>query len=211
MNNDILRDNNHAVLSGIAASNLRFSHTVWGENFYIFDLRVPRDSGTDDYIPITVSEKIYNVNKDLIGKSYGITGQFRSYNCHDDENHGRLLLSVLANDIKEIEDDFSAINQIDLTGFVCKLPVYRKTPLGREIADILLAVNRPYGKTDYIPCICWGRNAKYAESIEVGNLCRLTGRIQSRKYQKRIDDERAEERIAYEVSISRLEVVRNAE
>lgn len=207
MNNTNLRENNQVSLSGIAASNFRFSHAVWGENFFIFDLRVPRDSGIDDYIPVTVSERLFDVHKDVVGLSFSVTGQFRSYNSHQ-QNKSKLVLSLFANELMECEEDgIASINQIELIGFVCKPPIYRKTPLGREIADVLLAVNRPYGKSDYIPCIFWGRNARFAKDLSVGSMCRVLGRIQSRTYQKRIDDEHTEDRIAYEVSIMKVELL----
>ena len=140
------------------------------------------------------------------------SGQFRSYNRHE-ETKNRLVLSVFVRELtisdSRNEEDYAANkpNQIFLDGFICKPPVYRKTPLGREIADVLLAVNRPYGKSDYIPCICWGRNARYAESFNVGGHVQIWGRIQSREYQKKISDDEVEKRIAYEVSVSKLEYV----
>ena len=135
-------------------------------------------------------------------------GQFRSYNRHE-EKKNKLILSVFAREVDfldEMEDGIRS-NQVYLDGYICKEPIYRKTPLGREIADVLLAVNRPYGKSDYIPCICWGRNARYASSFQVGERCVLWGRIQSREYMKRIDEENSEKRVAFEVSVSKLELV----
>ena len=140
-----------------------------------------------------------------------IRDRFRSYNRHE-ENRNRLVLSVFVREIEFISDDEkereqSKTNQIFLDGFICKAPVYRKTPLGREIADLLLAVNRPYGKSDYIPCICWGRNARFASSFEVGGHIQIWGRIQSREYQKKIGEDQTEKRVAYEVSVSKIECV----
>ena len=141
-----------------------------------------------------------------------IHGQFRSYNRHE-EKHNRLVLSVFSRELKfvEEEDETVPVNQIFLDGYICKEPVYRKTPLGREIADLLLAVNRPYGKSDYIPCICWGRNARYAEHFKVGERCAIWGRIQSRAYMKKLDEENVEKRVAFEVSVSKLELLEEAQ
>ena len=105
------------------------------------------------------------------------------------------------------DEEYTKPNQIFLDGFICKKPVYRMTPLGREIADILLAVNRAYGKSDYIPCICWGRNARYAGSLEVGGHIQLWGRIQSRQYQKRVSEDEVVNRVAYEISVSKIECI----
>lgn len=153
-----------------------------------------------------ISERLIDVTQDCRGEYLMVSGQFRSYNRHE-ETKNRLVLSVFAREIEFIEEepDGARTNHILLEGYMCKRPVYRKTPLGREIADILLAVNRPYGKSDYIPCICWGRNARYADQFEVGAHIQLWGRIQSREYQKKIDEELYEKRVAYEVSVSKLE------
>jgi primosomal replication protein N len=154
-----------------------------------------------------VSERLLDIREDYRGAKVRVMGQFRSYNRHE-EHKNKLVLSVFVREwefIEEIERS-EMTNHIELDGFICKEPVYRKTPLGREIADILLAVNRPYGKSDYIPCISWGRNARFANEFEVGSRCRIIGRIQSREYMKKISEEQAEKRIAYEVSVSKLEV-----
>ena len=172
------------------------------------ELIVKRLSDSEDRIPVMVSERLIDVTQDYIGEYIEIHGQFRSYNRHE-EKHNRLVLSVFAREVKFVEEDDEnvPVNQIFMDGFICKPPVYRKTPLGREIADILLAVNRPYGKSDYIPCICWGRNARYASAFAVGGHVLLWGRIQSRQYMKRIGENQSEKRIAYEVSVSKLEYV----
>jgi len=199
-------DNNQATLSGKIVSPFRFSHEVFGEGFYLFDLSVGRLSDSSDTIPIMASERLLNIHEDQIGKFAEINGQFRSYNYHT-ENRNRLLLSVFAREIT-LSDDETAItkpNSIFLDGYVCKKPIYRKTPLGREIADLLLAVNRPYGKSDYIPCICWGRNARFADSFAIGGHVQIWGRIQSREYQKKLSETEIEKRIAYEVSVSKLD------
>ena len=199
-------DNNQVSLSGKIVSPFRFSHEVFGEGFYLFDLSVGRLSDSSDVIPVMASERLLNIHEDQIGKYAEINGQFRSYNYHT-ESRNRLLLSVFAREIRltEEESDTAKPNSIFLDGYVCKKPVYRKTPLGREIADVLLAVNRPYGKSDYIPCICWGRNARFADSFSVGGRVQIWGRIQSREYQKKLSETEIETRIAYEVSVSKLD------
>ena len=199
-------ENNQVSLSGRIISPFRFSHEVFGEGFYLFDLSVGRLSDSSDTIPVMASERLLNIHEDQIGKFAEINGQFRSYNYHT-ENRNRLLLSVFAREIT-LSDDETAItkpNSIFLDGYVCKKPIYRKTPLGREIADLLLAVNRPYGKSDYIPCICWGRNARFADSFAIGGHVQIWGRIQSREYQKKLSETEIEKRIAYEVSVSKLD------
>ena len=170
------------------------------------DIEVCRLSNSCDIIPVMVSERILDVKADYRGCTLRASGQFRSYNRHE-ETRNRLVLSVFAREAEliSLEEDEQDPNHIFLDGYVCKKPVYRKTPLGREIADVLLAVNRPYGKSDYIPCICWGRNARYADQFEVGSHVQIWGRIQSREYQKKISEEEYEKRIAYEVSVSKLE------
>lgn len=199
-------DNNQATLSGRIISPFRFSHEVFGEGFYLFDLSVGRLSDSYDVIPVMASERLLDIHTNQIDKYAEINGQFRSYNYHT-ENKNRLLLSVFAREVilSDEEPASAKPNSIFLDGYVCKKPVYRKTPLGREIADILLAVNRPYGKSDYIPCICWGRNARFADSFSVGGHVQLWGRIQSREYQKKLSETETEQRIAYEVSVSKLD------
>lgn len=169
-------------------------------------LLVNRLSEATDEIPLMISERLVDVTKDCRGKYLRAFGQFRSYNKHE-ENHNHLILSVFVRDL-EFLDSMEDVkpNQIQLDGFICKQPVYRMTPLGREICDILLAVNRSYGKSDYIPCICWGRNARFAGSLEIGARIELVGRIQSREYQKRISEFEVVKRTAYEVSVNKLEM-----
>lgn len=210
MNREI--KNNQVTLSGKIVSNLEFSHEVCGEGFYTFMLAVERLSLQNDFIPITVSNRLVDTGEEWAGRFVKVSGQFRSYNKHEMDKH-RLVLSVFATGFEEVElsdDDTISnnyINKISLDGYVCKQPAYRETPLGREITDILLAVNRPYRKSDYIPVICWGRNARFAGSLEVGTRLQIEGRIQSREYQKRISDDEYETRTAYEVSVNRMEVV----
>ena len=193
---------------GTIVSEFKFSHEIFGEGFYMVDVEVQRLSDSTDIIPLMVSERLMDINEDFTGTKVMVTGQFRSYNRHE-EKKNRLILSVFAREVElvdEIEESAKS-NQIYLDGFICKEPIYRKTPLGREIADLLIAVNRPYGKSDYIPCICWGRNARFASSFEVGTRCAIWGRIQSREYIKKISEEQAERRIAYEVSVNKLDLV----
>lgn len=200
--------NNQVTIAGKVVSEFAYSHTVYGEDFYTVDIEVSRLSNSNDIIPVMVSERILDVHEDYRGYVLHANGQFRSYNRHE-EKHNRLVLSAFARELKflEEEDSLAPVNQIFLDGYICKPPVYRKTPLGREIADLLLAVNRPYGKSDYIPCICWGRNARYASAFEVGGHVLIWGRIQSREYMKRIGENETQKRIAYEVSVSKLEYV----
>lgn len=193
---------------GEVVSDFVFSHEIFGEGFYMVDVNVPRLSDSSDVIPLMVSERLIDVEEDYKGLNIMVQGQFRSYNRHE-ERKNRLVLSVFAREIEFVDEtpESSKTNQIYLDGYICKEPIYRKTPLGREIADLLIAVNRPYGKSDYIPCICWGRNARFASNFSVGTRCEIWGRIQSREYMKRLSDEDAEKRIAYEVSVSKLELV----
>ena len=205
---DKIIENNQVTVMGEIASEFEFSHEVFGEGFYMLELLVKRLSDSFDRIPVMISERLIDVTKDYRGEIIQISGQFRSYNRHE-EKKNRLVLSVFAREavFAEATDDKIKSNQIFLDGFICKPPVYRKTPLGREIADMLVAVNRPYGKSDYIPCISWGRNARFAANFEVGSRVQIWGRIQSREYVKRLEDDRTEKRTAYEVSVSKLEEI----
>ena len=202
-------NNNQVVVAGEIVSDFRFSHEIFGEGFYMVDMVVSRLSDAHDVIPLMVSDRLFDVEKSHIGEKVLAKGQFRSYNKHE-ENKNRLILSVFVREIEVIEavdDKENKPNQIYLDGYICKEPIYRMTPLGREIADILLAVNRAYGKSDYIPCICWGRNARYASSFDVGEHVRVLGRIQSREYVKKLSETETETRVAYEVSVSKLECI----
>ena len=201
--------NNQVTIAGEVVSEFTFSHEVYGEHFYIVNIAVCRLSNSYDVIPVMVSERLIDVTSDYRGCVLQVSGQFRSYNRHE-ENRNRLVLSVFAREAvlaSQEDEDEQNPNHIFLDGYVCKHPVYRKTPLGREIADVLLAVNRPYGKSDYIPCICWGRNARFADKFEVGSHIQIWGRIQSREYQKKIAGDQYEKRVAYEVSVSKLEYI----
>ena len=203
---DKIIENNQVTIMGKVATEFSFSHEVFGEGFYMVEVEVKRLSNSEDRIPLMISERLIDVTQDYTGEYIMVHGQFRSYNRHEEQKN-RLVLSVFVREISfmEEEPDGTKTNSICLDGYICKEPIYRKTPLGREIADLLLAVNRPYGKSDYIPCICWGRNARYASGFEVGEHVQLLGRIQSREYVKRISDTETEKRVAYEVSVSKLE------
>ena len=178
---------------------------MFGEGFYLVDLEVNRLSDQADVIPLMVSERLVDVTENYQGCTVEAIGQFRSYNRHEGSRN-RLVLSVFVREIHFMEEftDYTKTNQIFLDGYICKTPIYRKTPLGREIADILLAVNRPYGKSDYIPCIAWGRNARYVSNFRVGTRACIWGRVQSREYTKKISESECETRVAYEVSVQCL-------
>lgn len=214
MNTNYL-ENNHLVLVGKVTSDKRFSHEIYGEKFYIFDLEVPRLSGNADIIPITISERLLESDDLALNKKIIVEGQFRSYNSYQNERN-KLVLTVFAKDVKFVENQEEEVqaskdfvsNEVILNGYICKKPIYRQTPFGREIADLLLAVNRAYNKSDYIPCIAWGRNARFCENIEVGTEVKIIGRVQSRTYEKKYEDGTVENKVAYEVSISSLEVVK---
>ena len=203
---DKLFENNQVTMIGEIVSEFEFSHEVYGEGFYLVDISVSRLSDSVDYIPLMVSERLVDVTQSYIGETISVSGQFRSYNRHE-EKKNRLILSVFVRELEFVDEieDYIKSNQIYLDGYICKEPIYRKTPLGREIADLLVAVNRSYGKSDYIPCICWGRNARYASSFEVGSHVEVYGRIQSREYIKKIGEEQTEKRVAYEVSVNKIE------
>lgn len=199
-------ENNKVTVIGTIVSEFRFSHAVYGEGFYLVDLSVNRLSEQADIIPLLISERLIDVSGDYRGCTIEAVGQFRSYNRHE-ELKNRLVLSVFVREVRFREEftDYTKTNQIFLDGYICKEPIYRKTPLGREIADLLVAVNRPYGKSDYIPCICWGRNARFASGFTVGTRVLTWGRVQSREYTKKLNDSECEKRTAYEVSVSKLE------
>ena len=209
-------ENNHLILIGKVASEKRFSHEVYGEKFYSFDLEVPRLSETSDFIPVTISERL--IEQELtIGKKVEIEGQFRSYNGYENEKN-KLVLTVFAKEIIFKPDDEEleiskehTSNEVVLSGYICKKPIYRQTPFKREIADILLAVNRAYNKSDYIPCIAWGRNARFCQTIEIGTEVKIVGRVQSRGYEKKLEDGTVLNKVAYEVSVISMEVVNHEE
>ena len=203
---DKILENNQVSIVGEIISDFQYSHEVYGEGFYMVEVAVSRLSNFSDYIPLMISERLIDTSQSYIGQKVYVTGQFRSYNRHE-ELKNRLVLSVFVREIEFIEEETEEMksNQILLDGYICKDPIYRKTPLGREIADLLVAVNRSYGKSDYIPCICWGRNARFAARFEVGVHVQIGGRIQSREYVKRLNEDEVEKRTAYEVSVSKIE------
>lgn len=203
---DKVNENNQVTIMGEIVSSFVFNHEVAGEGFYTMHMKIRRTSENSDTVPVMVSERLIDVNKDYKGCFLKVSGQFRSCNQKENEKQ-KLILFVFAREVSFLEEEPKGFesNNIFLDGYVCKKPIYRKTPLGREITDLLLAVNRSYGKSDYIPCICWGRNARYAFSFETGEHIQLSGRIQSREYTKRISEEECEERTAYEVSASLVE------
>ena len=216
-------ENNYLTLVGKVTGEKEFSHEIYGEKFYRFSLSIARLSGNADIIPITISERLITDETLTEGKKLLIKGQFRSYNSFENERN-KLILTVFAKDVQELpeneeqevevegEDGEIAkkeemTNEVVLIGFVCKKPIYRQTPFGREIADLLLAVNRAYNKSDYIPTIAWGRNARFCQNIEVGTQVKIVGRVQSRQYEKKHEDGTVENKVAYEVSVGSLEVV----
>lgn len=209
-------ENNQVSLRGKIVSPFTFSHEIKGEGFYRTEVEILRLSEQADIIPVVVSDRLIETGQDMTGMEIDIKGQFRSYNRYEKNQKIKLVLFVFAQEIcffdgneAETEEmwDVSMDNQIVLDGYICKMPVYRKTPLGREITDVLLAVNRPYGKSDYIPLILWGRNARFAGGLEIGTRVQAKGRIQSRDYMKKLDNGKTEKRVAYEVSVSKIETM----
>ncbi len=211
-------ENNYLTLVGKVTGEKRFSHEIYGERFYVFDLSIERLSGNADIIPVTVSERLIKDEMLQEGKKLLVKGQFRSYNSYENSRN-RLILTVFTKDIMEVEENEEVeeeneivkkdmiTNEVVLIGYICKKPIYRQTPFGREISDILLAVNRAYNKSDYIPCIAWGRNARFCQDLEVGTQVKIVGRVQSRTYEKKFEDGTVEQRVAYEVSVGSLEII----
>lgn len=200
--------NNHAQVSGVIADEFVFNHEIYAEKFYTFTLKVARLSGTDDSVRIMVSERLLAEQHFQIGDFVDIEGQFRSYNSYEPGGDNRLILTIFAKDIRHSDGNSSHNpNTLYLNGYICKAPIYRTTPFGREITDLLVAVNRNYNKSDYIPVIAWGRNARYAKTLNVGDNVRVWGRVQSRNYQKRISEDEVITKTAYEVSVNRMELV----
>ncbi|MBE6050791.1 MAG: single-stranded DNA-binding protein [Clostridium sp.] len=203
---DNLMLNNKIYLEGKVASELEFSHEMYGEGFYSFNIEVMRLSDSVDILNITVSERLLNELDLSIGKEVIVEGQLRSYNKFMDGSN-KLILTVFARNIEPCIEKSKNPNEIYLDGFICKEPVYRTTPFGREIADVLLAVNRAYNKSDYIPTIAWGRNSRFCQTLNVGDNIKVWGRLQSREYQKKISETEVVKKVAYEVSISKMEKV----
>ena len=205
---DHLMETNVVTIVGKISGEKKFSHEIYGEGFYVYNMEIPRLSETGDNLPLTISERLL-VGLDLKDQDMiKVEGQLRSYNKFIDGSN-RLVLTIFARDIMPFdgEEDLKNPNEIFLEGYICKSPVYRETPFGREITDILVAVNRLYNKSDYIPAIAWGRNARFSSNLNIGDKIRIWGRIQSRKYQKKFNDGNVVNKVAYEVSISKMEKV----
>lgn len=195
-------NNNKVYIAGKVVSEPKFSYEVFGEGFYEFNLEVKRLSDISDIIPVTISERLLQTENILVGSYLAGVGQFRSYNKLVD-GKSKLMLTVFIRELRQYDENVNP-NQIEITGYVCKEPIYRTTPFKREIADVLIAVNRSFNKSDYLPCIAWGRNAKYVSSLNVGDKLEMVGRIQSRVYQKRIDENTVIEKVAYEISLNKI-------
>ncbi|MBR3804256.1 MAG: single-stranded DNA-binding protein [Clostridia bacterium] len=200
--NSLEKQNNKVYIKGEIVTEAKFSHEVYGEGFYEMEVMVKRLSGEADVLPVTISERLIEANKLKIGSVISAVGQFRSYNKQVD-GKSKLMLTVFVRELMS-ENYGKNPNNIVLCGYICKQPVYRTTPFNREIADILVAVNRAYNKSDYIPCIAWGRNARFAKNLAVGEKIAISGRIQSREYQKKINENETKLLTAYEVSVSKL-------
>lgn len=202
-------ENNKIELCGVIASTPELNHKNYGENFYGFRLSCSRKSTEKDMLPIIVSDRLVEIKDLQVGKKISVRGQVRTFNKHISDDKRKLLIMVFARDVREVEEESESApefnNNVKLSGYICKPPVYRVTPKGREIADVLIAVNRTYGKSDYIPCITWGRNARYTGNLDVGTRVDVEGRLQSREYTKKLDDGTEEIRTAYEISVSRIE------
>ncbi len=202
-------ENNVVKVVGIVETEPQFSHEVYGEEFYNFKLRIKRLSDMYDILVVTVSERLIDRGLIQVGELFEIKGQIRSYNNYtSDIRENKLVLNVFARDIALLnKDDLERHNnEVEIIGFICKDPVHRSTPFGREITDVLIAVNRHYNKSDYIPCIVWGKNAKFVSKLEVGTKLKVWGRLQSRVYQKKLENGETIEKNAFELSISKLEL-----
>lgn len=200
-------ETNKAEVVGLVTEPFGLDHKVHGEGFYRTVVRTMRDSGKYDDVPVVVSERLTDVTKSQVGNMVVVIGQFRSYNKPDESGKRKLILFLFAKAFQELgEGEDGYWNRLSLIGTICKPVIYRVTPLGREVADVMLAVNRAYGKSDYIPCLCWGRDAKWIQFLEVGQLLRIKGRIQSREYQKKLGEDEIQTRTAYEVSVQEVEV-----
>lgn len=200
---DVKDDTNVVYLRGELDENMEFSHEIFGEKFFNAKIKINRLSESYDILPLTVSERLLQDIDIKSNNKVNVIGQLRSYNKNID-NRNRLVLTVFVREIKQVEDENKDPNSIFLDGYICKEPIYRKTPLGREITDLLVAINRPYNKSDYIPSIVWGRNAKFAKTLKVGDRIQMWGRVQSREYEKKVENGEAIKKVAYEVSISKI-------
>ena len=202
--------NNHVVLIGKVVSNAEYNHEVFKEKMYRVYLSIERNSGVADVIPVIIPEFLRTPDEIKRGSTLRIEGQYRSFNMHEG-NKTHLILSVHAVDIEELDDSHKHMNRITLDGYICKAPAYRETPYGRQISDFIVASNRQYGKSDYIPCIAWGRNARRISEYEVGTHVPVTGRIQSREYKKKISETEFETKVAYEVSTTGVDIKQESE
>ena len=200
---DVKDDTNVVYLRGELDENMEFSHEIFGEKFFNAKIKINRLSESYDMLPLTVSERLLQDIDIKSNNKVNVIGQLRSYNKNID-NRNRLVLTVFVREIKQVEDENKDPNSIFLDGYICKEPIYRKTPLGREITDLLVAINRPYNKSDYIPSIVWGRNAKFAKTLKVGDRIQMWGRVQSREYEKKVENGESIKKVAYEVSISKI-------
>lgn len=210
-------NNNNITLVGVVEKEPEYSHEVLGEGFYVFMLKCSRTSGNKDTLPVMISDRLVDIREIKVGQVVTVSGQIRSFNRHIDDVKSKLILSVFAREFEVLAQDPEELpfenntNMVILDGYICKPPIYRCTPKDREVADILVAVNRPYGKSDYIPCIAWGRNARFTGGLEVGEHIQIQGRFQSREYTKKISDIEVETRIAYEVSVSKIDYAEEGE
>jgi hypothetical protein len=196
-------DTNVVSLRGELNGELQFSHEIFGEKFYTTQIKIDRLSESCDTLPITISERLIGEVNVEESKVVELTGQLRSYNKNID-GRNKLVLTIFARELVDANEESKDPNNIFLDGYICKDPIYRKTPLGREITDLLVAINRPYNKSDYIPSIVWGRNAKFAKSLKIGDRIQMWGRVQSREYEKKLENGEVEKKVAYEVSISKI-------
>lgn len=209
--------NNNITLAGVVEKEPKYSHEVFGEGYYIFMIKCSRTSGNEDVLPVMISDRLTDIKEIKVGQVVTVLGQIRSFNKHTDNMKSKLILTVFAREFEvltQVSEEFNTninTNIVVLDAYICKPPIYRCTPKGREIADILVAVNRPYGKSDYIPCIAWGRNARFAGGLEVGEHIQIQGRFQSREYSKKISDNEIETRVAYEVSVSKINYAEEGE
>ncbi len=207
MNHDLL-DNNKVFLQGRVASEPVFSHDVYDEEFFNMELAIPRLSGQEDIIPVTISNKLLAGKQIKLGDMVAIKGQFRSYNKLEDDK-SKLVLTVFVRELCDFDPNCNP-NVIEIFGYICKSPIYRTTPFNREITDMLMAVNRSYNKSDYIPCITWGRNARFVGSMPVGTKLEVVGRIQSREYLKKYNEtDEPIKKVAYEISVSKVNLCEN--
>lgn len=210
-------NNNNITLIGVVEKEAEYSHEVFGEGYYIFMIKCSRTSGNEDVLPVMISDRLTDIKEIKVGQAVAVLGQIRSFNKHTDNMKSKLILTVFAREFEvltQVSEEFNTninTNIVVLDAYICKPPIYRCTPKGREIADILVAVNRPYGKSDYIPCIAWGRNARFAGGLEVGEHIQIQGRFQSREYTKKISDNEIETRVAYEVSVSKINYTEEGE